>query len=210
MSRDFQGAGGNIILGNEILNIDESSEGFEVLVEDKNTKNQFLVTTRILINSAGLNAVYIANLICEGNMHKEEFVKGEYYTYKGKEKLENLIYPTPTQNSLGLHATIDLGKGIRFGPSAYVVDEIDYNFSSDKKSLFLKAVQSYWPSIKEHDLSPGYTGIRPKLKGESDFVVDSGVVSDNQYVNVLGYASPGLTSSLALAIEVSERIEDAK
>ncbi len=210
MSRDFQGAGGNIILGNEILNIDESSEGFEVLVEDKNTKNQFLVTTRILINSAGLNAVYIANLICEGNMHKEEFVKGEYYTYKGKEKLENLIYPTPTQNSLGLHATIDLGKGIRFGPSAYVVDEIDYSFSSDKKSLFLKAVQSYWPSIKEHDLSPGYTGIRPKLKGESDFVVDSGVVSDNQYVNVLGYASPGLTSSLALAIEVSERIEDAK
>ena len=61
MSRDFQGAGGNIILGNETLNIDESSEGFEVLVEDKNTKNQFLVTTRILINSAGLNAVYIAN-----------------------------------------------------------------------------------------------------------------------------------------------------
>jgi len=210
MSRDFQGAGGNIILGNETLNIDESSEGFEVLVEDKNTKNQFLVTTRILINSAGLNAVYIANLICEGNIHKEEFVKGEYYTYKGKERLENLIYPTPTQNSLGLHATIDLGKGIRFGPSAYVVDEIDYNLSSDKKSLFLKAVQSYWPSIKEHDLSPGYTGIRPKLKGESDFVVDSGVVSDNQYVNILGYASPGLTSSLALAIEVSERIEDAK
>ena len=144
------------------------------------------------------------------NIYKEEFVKGEYYTYKGKERLENLIYPTPTQNSLGLHATIDLGKGIRFGPSAYVVDEIDYNFSSDKKSLFLKAVQSYWPSIKEHDLSPGYTGIRPKLKGESDFVVDSGVVSDNQYVNILGYASPGLTSSLALAIEVSERIEDAK
>jgi len=26
-------------------------------------------------------------------------------------------------------------------------------------------------------------------------------------VNVLGYASPGLTSSLALALEVSERLE---
>ena len=31
MSRDFQGAGGNIILGNEILNIDESSEGLSLI-----------------------------------------------------------------------------------------------------------------------------------------------------------------------------------
>ena len=207
LSRDFQSEGGNIIVGNETLNINESSQGFEVLVEDKKTKNQFLVITKILINTAGLNAVHIANLISENNAYKEEFVKGEYYTYQGKERLENLIYPTPTENSLGLHATIDLGKGIRFGPSAYIVDEIDYNLSLSQKPLFLKAVQSYWPGIKEDDLSPGYTGIRPKLKGVSDFVVDSGVVDDNQYVNVLGYASPGLTSSLALAIEVSQRVQ---
>ena len=67
--------------------------------------------------------------------------------------------------------------------------------------------KSYWPGIREQDLTPGYSGIRPKLQGERDFVVDSGSVSNNQYVNVLGYASPGLTSSLALAIEVSNRIE---
>ena len=206
LGRDFESSGGNIILGNEILKINETSKGFEVLVEDKNTKNQFLATTKILINSAGLNAVHIANLICESNIYKEEFVKGEYYTYKGKERLENLIYPTPTQNSLGLHATIDLGKGIRFGPSAYVVDEIDYNLSTERKSYFLRAVQSYWPGISEEDLSPGYTGIRPKLKGVSDFVIDSGRVDNSQYVNILGYASPGLTSSLALAIEVSDKI----
>ena len=207
LSRDFQSAGGNIILGNETLNINESSKGLEVLVEDKNSKNQFLVITKVLVNSAGLNAVHIANLINEKNTYKEKFVKGEYYIYQGKERLENLIYPTPTENSLGLHATIDLGKGIRFGPSAYVVDEIDYSLSIDQKSHFLKAVQSYWPGIREQDLTPGYSGIRPKLQGERDFVVDSGSVSNNQYVNVLGYASPGLTSSLALAIEVSNRIE---
>ena len=207
LSRDFQSAGGNIILGNETLNINESSKGLEVLVEDKNSRNQFLVITKALVNSAGLNAIHIANLINEKNTYKEEFVKGEYYIYQGKERLENLIYPTPTENSLGLHATIDLGKGIRFGPSAYVVDEIDYSLSIDQKSHFLKAVQSYWPGIREQDLTPGYSGIRPKLQGERDFVVDSGSVSNNQYVNVLGYASPGLTSSLALAIEVSNRIE---
>ena len=207
LSRDFQRQGGNIFLGNETINVNQSSDGFEVLVEDKNTDSQFIVITNILVNSAGLNAVHIAGLIDEGNSYQEEFVKGEYYIYQGKERLENLIYPTPSENSLGLHATIDLGKGIRFGPSAYVVDEIDYSLSSHQKSRFLKAVQSYWPSIQAEDLSPGYSGIRPKLKGIKDFIIDSGTVSDNQYVNVLGYASPGLTSSLALGIEVSNLIE---
>jgi len=206
LSRDFQSSGGNIILGNETLGINESSKGFEVLVEDKKSRNQFEFISKVLINSAGLNAAPIANLINEQNIYKEEFVKGEYYIYQGKENLENLIYPTPTENSLGLHATIDLGKGIRFGPSAYVVDEIDYSLSLDQKLIFLEAVRSYWPGIKEEDLTPGYSGIRPKLKGINDFVIDSGTVSNNQFVNVLGYASPGLTSSLALAIEVSERI----
>ena len=207
LSREFQSQGGNIFLGNETININQSSKGFEVLVEDKNTDSQFVVIANVLVNSAGLNAVHIANLINERNVYQEEFVKGEYYIYQGKERLEHLIYPTPTENSLGLHATIDLGEGIRFGPSAYVVDEIDYRLSLDQKLLFLKDVQSYWPGIKEEDLTPGYSGIRPKLKGVRDFVVDSGTVNNNQYVNVLGYASPGLTSSLALAIEVSNRIE---
>jgi L-2-hydroxyglutarate oxidase LhgO len=88
-----------------------------------------------------------------------------------------------------------------------VVNEIDYSLSSHQKSRFLEAVQSYWPSIQAEDLTPGYSGIRPKLKGIKDFIIDSGIVSDNQYVNVLGYASPGLTSSLALGIEVSNLIE---
>ena len=62
LSRDFQSSGGNIILSNETLSINETSKGFEVLVEDKKSKNQFMVISRVLINSAGLNAVHIANL----------------------------------------------------------------------------------------------------------------------------------------------------
>jgi L-2-hydroxyglutarate oxidase LhgO len=206
LSRDFQSQGGNILLGNETLDVVRSKNGFEILVEDKNTNNKFLVISKVLVNSAGLNAVHIANLINDANNYEEEYVKGEYYTYQGKEKLDSLIYPTPTENSLGLHATIDLGKGIRFGPSAFVVDEIDYSFSKDQKLNFVEAVQTYWPSIQEEDLTPDYSGIRPKIKGIKDFVIDSGTVNNDQYVSVLGFVSPGLTSSLALAIEVSNKI----
>ena len=83
LSRDFQSLGGNILLGNETLNVEQSSKGYEVLIEDKNTENQFVVITNILVNSAGLNAVHIAGLIDEGNSYQEVFVKGEYYIYQG-------------------------------------------------------------------------------------------------------------------------------
>ena len=189
------------------MDISNSRQGFEVLVEDRNTQNQFLVITKLLINAAGLNSVQFANLIHQKNIFEGELIKGEYYIYQGKERLEHLIYPIPSENSLGLHATIDLGKGIRFGPSAYAVEDIDYSLCQNQKRFFLDSIQSYWPEMKEEDLSPGYSGIRPKLKGIDDFVIDSGIVNNSQYVNILGYASPGLTSSLALGTEVSNRIE---
>ena len=103
LSRDFQSQGGNILLGNETLDVTQSKNGFEILVEDKNTNHKFLVISKVLVNSAGLNAVHIANLINDANNYEEEYVKGEYYTYQGKEKLGSLIYPTPTENLSLIH-----------------------------------------------------------------------------------------------------------
>jgi L-2-hydroxyglutarate oxidase LhgO len=102
--------------------------------------------------------------------------------------------------------TIDLGKGIRFGPSAYEISEIDYSQSEDRKSEFHQSVQAFWPGLKEEDLSPGYAGIRPTLDGVDDFVVDVEDFNGAVIVNVLGYASPGLTSSLALSKLVESRL----
>ena len=206
LSRDFQGQGGAILLGNKTSDISQTDKGFEVAVEDQNTNDQFIIDCRVLINCAGLNAVSIANGILGEPRYKERFVKGEYYIYQGQEKLDHLIYPTPNQNSVGLHATIDLGKGIRFGPSAFVTGKIDYSFSEDQKLNFLRSVQSYWPSIQEDDLVPGYSGIRPKLEGEEDFIIQSIEMKKGRCLNILGYASPGLTSSLALADEVLKRL----
>ena len=81
-----------------------------------------MVISKVLINSAGLNAAPIANLINEQNIYKEEFIKA-VLSIKVKKFRESYL-SNSTENSLGLHATIDLGKGIGFGPSAYVVDEL--------------------------------------------------------------------------------------
>jgi len=54
------------------------------------------------------------------------------------------------------------------------------------------------------DLNPDYSGIRPKLqplgKGERDFIIvneaDRGY---NNFINLIGIESPGLTASMAIA-----------
>ena len=208
LRREFEHNDGKTLLGNECLKIEITPKGFEILIHDQNTKEKFILEVKFLINAAGLAAVDIANTIYEEKKFKNKFIKGEYFNYLGKEKLEHLIYPTPTKYSIGLHATIDLGKGIRFGPSAYETTTIDYNHSEKEKYKFYQSVRSYWPSIKEQDLSPGYTGIRPTLEGIDDFIVDINSFNEGVVVNILGYSSPGLTSSLALSKLVESRLSD--
>lgn len=134
-------------------------------------------------------------------------IKGDYYTYSGKERLSHLIYPVPTENSLGIHATIDLSSGIRFGPSAYEVGEVNYSIPEDQKKQFYESVKRYWPTIDKNLLSAGYSGIRAKVKQEEDdFEINFKEFDENVIVNILGYISPGLTSSLALSNYVEEKL----
>ena len=114
------------------------------------------------------------------------------------EKLDHLLYPVPSELSTGLHVTIDLGNGIRFGPSAYEVDIIDYGHNDKHKDKFLSFVKRYWPSINKNDLVPAYTGIRPSLNETNDFVINEIFRNDKVMINVLGYNSPGLTASMGL------------
>ena len=205
---EFEDNGGLVLLGNESVSVETESNNFSVHVKDKNNKEEFVIETKLLINCAGMEAVNIANSLYGHRKFKNQFIKGEYYTYNGREKLRHLIYPTPNSYSVGLHATIDLGRGIRFGPSAYNVDNIEYSVSEKEKDNFFNKVKAYWPSLKKENLTPSYSGIRPVLEGTDDFILDFKDFKDSLLVNVLGYASPGLTSSLALSKLVKSKLSD--
>ena len=206
LERDFLDLGGIILKGNRFLRVSRQKESFSVLVNDQNNNIEFEIQTSLLINCLGLGAVELSNSLLEENRHELRLLKGEYYSYSGKEKLSHLIYPIPKKYSLGTHATIDLGHGIKFGPSAYEVDEVDYTISNEQKPLFLESIRSYWPDIDEDKLYPSYSGIRPLLRNEEDFVIEATHLDNNILVDILGYSSPGLTSSLATADYVENLI----
>ena len=110
----------------------------------------------------------------------------------------------PDEAGLGVHLTLDLSGQARFGPDVEWIDEINYEVNPARSEKFYDAVRSYWPGLKNDSLKPGYSGIRPKLKGKgnppSDFVFHGPSAHGVQgLVNLFGIESPGLTASLSIA-----------
>jgi L-2-hydroxyglutarate oxidase LhgO len=77
---------------------------------------------------------------------------------------------------------------------------------------FYQTIRRYYPELADGDLSPGYTGIRPKIvpagAPDADFVIQGPAVHGVPgLVNLFGIESPGLTASLSLAEEVPLLLE---
>ena len=162
-----------------------------------------------LINCTGLSAPAVALSIGTPADHVPVpyFAKGNYYRLEGRSPFKRLIYPVPESAGLGVHATIDLGGQVRFGPDVEWVDgaeEENYTVDPARAGSFYREVRRYWPALPDASLVPDYAGIRPKLQrpGEPsrDFLLqgpkEHGIAG---LINLFGIESPGLTSSLALA-----------
>ena len=110
-----------------------------------------------------------------------------------------------------MHLTLDLVLQARFGPDVEWVDTEDYSVNPQRSQVFYAAIRKYWPGLKDDELQPAYAGIRPKTvpqgRPDADFQVqgpaEHGVAG---LVNFYGIESPGLTSSLALAELMCERL----
>jgi L-2-hydroxyglutarate oxidase LhgO len=87
------------------------------------------------------------------------------------------------------------------------VDGVDYSYDESRVAAFYRTIRRYYPKLRDGDMAPGYTGVRPKLvpagAPDADFVIQGPAVHGVPgLVNLFGIESPGLTSSLALAEEV--------
>ncbi|BFZ57208.1 hypothetical protein PYCC9005_004259 [Savitreella phatthalungensis] len=213
----FEEAGGEIALGTSVQAIEAlgPGKGFRITTQQRNAPNEpYTFTTESVINSAGLAAAHISNLVVPEATGQEPlklyYAKGQYFSYSGKVRPSRLIYPCPEEglSGLGTHMTLDLGGGARFGPDVTWVDSPN-DLEPDKERLqdVVKAVSTYLPSLQPDELQPAYAGIRPKLKpagqAANDFVIRHEPQLEG-FVNLLGIESPGLTASLAIAEEVSD------
>jgi L-2-hydroxyglutarate oxidase LhgO len=172
------------------------------------------LSTRILVNSAGLHASRVAHGIeglAAAMTPETRYARGHYFVLNGKAPFSHLIYPAPHAHGLGVHLTLDLAGQARFGPDVEWVDAIEYQVDPARGEGFDEAIRTYWPGLPAGALSPGYSGIRPKICGPDDPAPDFRIDGPETHgvpglVNLFGIESPGLTASLAIADEVSRKL----
>jgi len=219
---DFEDRGGDIALYSPVTAItplgQNGSSGWEITTKDHNTGEESTITSETLINSAGLGACDINNMILPESRHKTAYyAKGNYFSYAPKvPSTKHLIYPAPEPGlgGLGTHLTLDISGRIRFGPDVeWVTDPTDLKVNEARLPQAIEQIKKYLPDVKEEAIVPDYAGIRPKLghnsavasgKGFLDFVIRKEEGFEG-FVNLLGIESPGLTSSLAIA-ELVEQV----
>ncbi|MCP4988270.1 MAG: NAD(P)/FAD-dependent oxidoreductase [Colwellia sp.] len=196
-----------------MLSASPVDNGFDVLLNSQG--EQLSVKCNYLINCAGLHSEAVANTIKGLNskhIPKLHWCRGHYFSYQGKSPFKQLIYPIPKDNGLGIHASLDIGGQLKFGPDTQYIDELNYDFPSKLKEKFLNEISQYFPNIDASKLQPAYAGIRPKLQGKEDsfkdFVIQTSEVHQFKgLVNLFGIDSPGLTSSLAIAKYVTDKLK---
>lgn len=177
-----------------------------------------------VVNCAGLWADKVCGWLgIDGVGAQPEYriywVKGEYFSLSAAKSkmLNHLVYPPPLKalKGLGIHVTKSLDGRARLGPSAFYVDEINYDVESSHGDEFFRAAQSYLPFLVREDIAPDMAGVRPKLQSPSDPVKDFIIRHETDkglpgFINLVGIESPGLTASLAIANMAADWIEVSK
>lgn len=206
--------GGKIKLNHSLKAITKVGNGYELLVNNQDKVCKF--KSEIVINAAGLNSDLVAKVLgldTEKLAYNLNFCKGSYFLVnQAKHKLiSRLIYPLPSNESLGVHALLDLKGNFKFGPDAeYLKDRTqDYSVNENKKREFLRQIQKIVPGIREEDIKPNISGIRPKLQREGEPPKDFVIKHEKEegfegFVNLIGIDSPGLTASPAIARYVDD------
>jgi L-2-hydroxyglutarate oxidase LhgO len=217
---DLENAGGMVVLATEVQSMAffEGNKAFPFVVSARSAtdtgadEEPMQLACKQVINAAGLYAPLLARRtqgLNPATIAQDHYAKGNYYALAGKAPFKHLIYPVPEAAGLGVHLTLDLGGQAKFGPDVQwlqgITDpaQIDYNVDPRRADAFYAEVRKYWPALQDGQLTPSYSGVRPKISGPSeaaaDFCIQGADVHGLQgLVNLYGIESPGLTSCLAM------------
>ncbi|TRZ90388.1 MAG: NAD(P)/FAD-dependent oxidoreductase [Methanosarcinales archaeon] len=209
----FANASGVLFSFNTEVNFIEKQQNAYV-VGIKNDDYKFL--SSVVINSAGLSADYMAELAgidIDEVDYRLEYCKGSYFSYAKRPPIKMLVYPVPHKDltGLGIHATLDLGGRLRFGPDSEYVDFIDYKVDSNKIGIFYDSVKKNIKGLDKEAFGPEMSGIRPKLSGKNEKARDFVIKDETEkglegLINLIGIESPGLTASPAIARMVADMV----
>jgi L-2-hydroxyglutarate oxidase LhgO len=207
------GAGAVLQARSELVGLERRSRDYRLTVRGPDGLESY--TSERVVNAAGLDADSVAALAgidVDAAGYRLHWCRGCYFSVGGPKArlLSRLVYPVPTHVSLGVHALLDLGGRLRFGPDVEYLESrvFDYRVDESKRAAFGEAVRRLVPAIADEDLSPDTSGIRAKLQAARDPVRDFAIAEESArglpgLINLVGIESPGLTASPAIGEHVA-------
>ena len=105
-------------------------------------------------------------------------------------------------NGLGVNGTLK-------EPSS---SSTDYKVDTNHRDDFFQSAKRFLPFLEKGDLYPAYAGIRPKLQKAGDSFRDFIIKEEKErgfdnFFNLIGIESPGITASLAIGKYINKLIE---
>ncbi|MCK4689974.1 MAG: NAD(P)/FAD-dependent oxidoreductase, partial [Candidatus Marinimicrobia bacterium] len=201
----------------EVLSIQKKGDLYTLDILDSDGEH-FQIGTSIVINSAGVSADKIASMAgidIDKARYQVHPCKGEYFSISNRHSgtIKLLIYPTPSDNNLGIHATLRLDGTLTLGPNAFYVNEFSYDVDAAHQEEFFNSTKEFLPFLDYGDISPEMSGIRAKLQAKGEPFRDFIIQEESEkglpgLINLIGIESPGLTASPAIAEYVENLVNN--
>lgn len=207
---DAEAAGAIIAFNSEVTNVEPETGGFRVTASDRESGERVDLHSKMVINAAGPWSKRVAHSIAglsEALIPKLYFSKGTFFKYQGRAPFSHLVVPSQPAWRDGGIFTLDLAGQAKFGPDEEWLEEVDYSLDAGRAAGVEAAIRSYWPKLPDGMLTPDYSGIRPRLNGPGEAPANWIFQGPHTHgipglINLFGFESPGVTSSLAIAEEV--------
>jgi glycerol-3-phosphate dehydrogenase len=192
--------GVKIITGFNVSSAD-FSRGVYTIYSDRGNS----VTAKYVINAAGLHADDISRLF-----GAEEFTikprKGSYMLFERDHPAcpDRVVFPVPTPISKGSLVIPTVEGTMMVGPTATDIDDKNdlSTENADLEEVFSNAHRMVYGMTKR-GLITSFSGLRPAIEGSDDFYIAQSEKAEN-FIQVAGIQSPGLTAAPAVAVYVKD------
>ena len=162
------------------------------------------ISAKLVINASGINSDEIAAMVGDTSfsIHPR---RGEYILLDKEcgNLIKSTIFVTPTKMGKGILTTPTVDGNLLIGPTSEDIDDRDNKETTDEG--IKKVIEGSKRNIKDipyNEIITSFTGLR-SVGSTGDFIIN---IKDN-FVNVAGIESPGLSASPAIAEHVVDLIK---